>query len=274
MAARFFIYRAMPTSTSLSVPRALDEAIREGKRDRFEAEARAAGLDPSRVQIDSVELAPGAVKNSYFLYSPERWFTRDLIMSAIKLAVFLALAVVTARAGGAARWGWTWAASSWGVVALAIVTAMIILSDLSGGSQPGFSPGRIAVGWLATGTVALFEETAFRSLLFLPFRERMHPIWAALLSSLLFMFYHVQAQPLIAWPHILVFGLGACAALHRGCGLPWLVAAHWIADGVWYHIASGPPVAWASDAYRVSMLVGAGLSLALLARRQPALPAE
>ncbi|MFH1619882.1 MAG: CPBP family intramembrane glutamic endopeptidase, partial [bacterium] len=134
--------------------------------------------------------------------------------------------------GGWKRWGWGMSATLRGCFLLSVVTAMILLAN---GSESSYSAFQIIIGWLATMPVALFEEAAFRSLLFLSLREQMSPLKAALLSSLIFAVFHIEAQPVYGWPDIFVYGLGACAALHNGVGLAWLILSHLLVDGIWYH---------------------------------------
>ena len=199
----------------------------------------------------------------------DAWFFRDLVMSAPRLTALLACLIYSRRSGGWTEWGWTFSLTRTGAIALALVTGMELLLHFAHGSGSDLPPWVILFGWLATGPVALFEEAAFRSLMFLSMRRQLSPRLAALLCSTLFMVYHVEAQPVEHWPHIFVFGLGTCAAIQCGAGLGWLIAAHWLVDGAWFHLTTGPGSSWAWDGYTVFLIITSAASLALL-RESPA----
>lgn len=195
----------------------------------------------------------------------EAWFWRDLAMTGPRLAGLLACLLISRRARDWNGWGWNSAMTLAGGAALALAGTLEILHRLMGGSEAVFGGARLAAAWLATGPVALFEEAAFRSLLFLSLRERTSPRLAALLSSALFAVYHFEAQPVESWPRIAAFGLAACAALHRGAGLWWLIGVHWLVDGLWFHVGAGAPSDWAFGPARLLFWAVPLASLALLA---------
>lgn len=194
----------------------------------------------------------------------DSWFQRDVVMTVPRLGGFAACLYIASRNGGLKQWGWTASLSRRGGAVLITAAVMEIFMHLVRGSNTELGSAKLMVGWLSTGPVALFEEAAFRSLLFLALRRKMSPLLAALLSSFAFALYHVQAQPLSSWPHLLAFGLGTCAALHVGTGVVWLVATHWFVDGVWFHLAFGPGKEWAALGHYTSMLVAVILSLIIL----------
>lgn len=168
----------------------------------------------------------------------ETWFARDLIMSVPRLAGFAACLAVARGFGDWRSWGWGrfFRGDLAGWLLLLAAVAMEVLGHLAAGSGSSFGPGLLLAGWLSTVPVALFEETAFRSLLFLALRERFHVLPAALISSVLFAVYHFEAQPIAMWPHIFIFGVAACAALQRGVSMPALILAHLFVDGAWFHV--------------------------------------
>lgn len=170
----------------------------------------------------------------------DSWFRRDLVMTAPRLAAFAACGAIIHRNGGWRRWGWTGAITARGALLLALSLANLLNGHWLFHSSTDLGASRLALGWLSSVPVALFEEAAFRSLLFLSLRERHSPLAAATLSSLAFTVFHVQAQPLFGWPQIFVFGLAACAALERGTGVWAIALEHLIADGLWYHFRVGP----------------------------------
>lgn len=199
----------------------------------------------------------------------DAWNRRDLVMTLPRLAGFAACVAVMARLGGGRRaWGWTWTLTPLATVPLALIGAVEIVGHLSVGSSTTLSAGALLAGWLATGAVALFEEAAMRSLMYLPLRRLVPPWIAGVLCGAAFVLYHFEAHSLArAWPHLFAFGIGACAAVELGAGLGWLVALHWFVDGVWYHFSAGDgdPVAYLARPILIAFTIV--VSLLMLVRR-------
>ena len=178
------------------------------------------------------------------LFDYTTWLNRDMVMSVPRLIGLILCLLVISRRGGPRRWGWGFRLAWLGGAALVLTTAMEIFLMKSPAAEATFSPRQLLLGWLSTGPVALFEEAAFRSVLFLSLRRRMSPLAAALLSSLAFAVYHIEAQSVTVWPYTFAFGMGTCAALDQGVGIGALVAAHWFVDGVALHLTGGPVSRW------------------------------
>jgi len=196
------------------------------------------------VIVASYVLARYCVYAMFSVYVPgagfswERWFIRDIYMSIPRLAALgLCLAVMRTN-GGIGQWAWHWRLQPLSGALVAGLTASDILRWAGESRAARFSSMQIGVGWITTLPVAFFEEFCFRGLLFTALRDRLGARGAAFASSALFAVYHVQAQGLTEWPKIFVFGIGACAALHRGAGLPWLILSHELIDGAWFHFGS------------------------------------
>lgn len=162
------------------------------------------------------------------------WFRRDAWMSLPRLAGLAACLAVMARGGPWEHWGWHLRAPA-APAALAgsvvLVYALIFIPE----RREIYGPAQKALGWLTTLPVAFFEEACFRGLLFLSLSRLWAPLPAALLSSLAFTVYHLQAQPLSDWPSIFAIGALWAACLQAGVGLPWLALSHEVADALWFH---------------------------------------
>ncbi len=181
-----------------------------------------------------------AVYRFFPMTGADAWFWRDAFMSFPRLAAFAACLLLTRRTGGFARRGWRWDARATPCALLALLIFFFAIRYVGQRRVTTFASWQIAVGWLTTLPVAFFEEAAFRGLLFTSIRGRMGPMRAALVSTTLFVFYHVQAMSLVhGWPLFVIFGLAACAALERGAGLPWLIATHEVVDSIWFHLGRG-----------------------------------
>ncbi|MBI3555241.1 MAG: CPBP family intramembrane metalloprotease [Deltaproteobacteria bacterium] len=83
---------------------------------------------------------------------------------------------------------------------------------------------------VTTAFVAFFEEIYFRGALLRSLQEVVGPRVAALISSAMFMLYHLGAQPLSSFPDLFLFGAFAAFARIAGLGLGWLILEHWVYD--------------------------------------------
>lgn len=245
MFARAEIYSRMPVTRAVEMPddeldRRTDEELfratgahwRDGAIELGEGESNFEQAQSLRADVGFIQAR---------LLNPHDWglwFRRDLIMGIPRLAGFALCLLVAGRYGGWRRWGWHGGAPL-GPSALLVVLCLGYLAQFLGRAKVvTLTPGQIGIGWLATIPVALFEEAAFRGLIFLGLTERMSARKAAIASSLLFMVWHFQAQNLAEWPSIFLFGMVACASLHAGAGLPVLAVVHELVDSVWYFIGS------------------------------------
>lgn len=83
---------------------------------------------------------------------------------------------------------------------------------------------------MSSFVVGFFEEILFRGVLLKSYREAFGPRYAVVQSSLIFMVFHVQAQPYSSFPAIFLAGvLFACLRL-EGVSLLWLSLLHSVYD--------------------------------------------
>jgi membrane protease YdiL (CAAX protease family) len=163
------------------------------------------------------------------------WSRRDLWMTIPRLAAFgTCLAVMRRNSPWEQRWGWGWGASWTGLAWLGASLAAFLVIFCSQQRDVTFSDQEIALGWLVTLPVPLFEEACFRGLLYCSLARLRGPRTAALASAVAFTLFHWQAQSLGAWPFIFSAGMLSAAALQAGAGLPWLMFEHLLVDGIWY----------------------------------------
>jgi membrane protease YdiL (CAAX protease family) len=185
------------------------------------------------------------------LTSFAQWMTRDRWMTLPRLIAFTACLWVAHQNGGIRRWGWGTRLPKWGAFALLLGIVAYLLYFKAHRKMFDLSASRLEIVWATTLAVALFEETAFRGLVFRSLDPYCGAMGAALISSTLFALYHWQAQPLREWPVIFIYGVMACGVARTGVGLLWLVIAHEIIDGLEFHFGTGgtitnPLLGWMS----------------------------
>jgi len=161
------------------------------------------------------------------------WFIRDIVMTLPRIAAFL-VSLRLLRGIQGEFWLKIKSPSAVGIL-LGILTYDLFRVS----AFPwvlSFRDSLAIIGWCTTLAVACFEETCFRGLLFQSLMERMTPFKAALLGTLIFTVFHIQAQPITAWPMIFLVGFSLCAAYYRGAGLIWLILVHELIDGLDMHV--------------------------------------
>lgn len=176
-------------------------------------------------------------------FDARKWLRRDLVMPWPRLGALGLCLLAMSMWGGPRSWGWTARLTAAGA-AFTAFTAVAEVVRAWGSPGTEFSAGQYALGALATVPVALWEEACYRGLLYGGLRERFSPLASALVSSLFFAVMHWQAMPVSAWPNIFAVGMGWCAAVELGAGLPWLVFAHWAIDTLWLFAMTGPRAPW------------------------------
>ncbi|MBI3550958.1 MAG: CPBP family intramembrane metalloprotease [Elusimicrobia bacterium] len=204
------------------------------------------------------------------------WLRRFAVRSAtLRPATLAACLTLAASQGGLGRWGWRSKRPTRAFLLGCAASAAFASLYLARASTVVFSHGQLAVGWASAASVALFEEALFRGLIFLSLRARLGAFGAALASSAVFTFYHTVAVD--CWASIFMFGFCACACLHAGLGLPWLMLLHALVDGAWFHSGADfrlpvaqPAVFWLAHA----ALYGACVRGIFLLREKDGLLAE
>lgn len=165
------------------------------------------------------------------------WLPRFVLRSlTIRPAALLACLFLGIRNGGLRRWGWHWRLAMPGLLVAAAASAAFAALYLARVADADFPFDQQLVGWLAVVPVAILEETLFRGFLFLSLRPRLGPFAAALASSLIFACYHVAGVE--SWPSIFMWGFCACAAVHGGLGLAWLMALHFLVNAAWFVVGA------------------------------------
>lgn len=166
------------------------------------------------------------------------WVKRDLWVCLPRAFGLAAVLWLMWAAGGLRRWGWHGGAPVSSAGMMTAFAAAWIAGFAGYGKGVEFTSAQTTAAVAATVLVALWEEAAFRGAIFLALKERFSPRTAAVLSSILFAVYHIQALHFLDWPKTFLFGIAACAALHAGVGLPWLAGLHWAVDAAWIHYGS------------------------------------
>ena len=96
----------------------------------------------------------------------------------------------------------------------------------------------VIVAIFTTPVVGLFEEYAWRGVILEALLATRSRLSAIALSSLLFTVYHVEAQPLFAWPAIFLTGVVLGNYRIRGLSLFWLAGIHTAIDVAYFFFAT------------------------------------
>src|SRR5207244_11937682 len=132
--------------------------------------------------------------------------------------------------GGLEPIGWHANRPVLGLIGGGVIVAFV-LSDVAFRTRPFDLPlYQLLVLSASSVIVAACEETLFRGVIFNGLNDWRGATVALWGSAALFAIYHVQAQPLDAWPTILLTGLFAAALRWQGVGLAWLVGGQAAAD--------------------------------------------
>lgn len=196
------------------------------------------------------------------------WLMLDAAKTPLRLAAAGAC-LWAMRPRGARTWGWRESTGAGAAFAFCVFAAHAVsFWDGAGRGRWGF----VLVGAVLTVPVAVWEELCYRGLLFGGLKETMAPLPAALASSAVFTVMHWGAIPVRGWGLVFLTGLGYCAAIETGAGLPALVLSHWAIDSVWF---LAPAIPAGSPAQTLSMwllmpAVGAWAVVALFRARRPA----
>ena len=186
----------------------------------------------------SVETIPGV--GVLYQPGPYEWWVRDTIMDVPRLLTF-ALALWTGRYfWGLEQIGWHANRPVLGLIGGSVIVAFV-LSDVAFRTRPFDLPlYQLLVLSASSVIVAACEETLFRGVIFNGLNDWRGATVALWGSAALFAIYHVQAQPLDAWPKIFLTGLFAAVLRWQGVGLAWLVGGHAAADALAYLGSEGP----------------------------------
>lgn len=107
-------------------------------------------------------------------------------------------------------------------------------------NPPGvFSNQEIIVITIGSICVAAFEEVTFRLLLLETMLEKFKKETAIICSSLIFMIFHIQAQPAYTWPYLFFAGVQFSVLKLMGVSITSLIIVHATYDTVIFYLASG-----------------------------------
>ncbi len=176
-------------------------------------------------------------------HTDAEWSRRDALMCLPRLAAFLALRECNRRRwGNAVPFDFAFPAKGRGFLlpALLLVGAESLRTFVFG-QGPAWPLGLALIGLAATLPVVLFEEYAFRGGILHGLASRFGFPISLLGGSALFAVFHLQAQPISAWPAIFLFGLAWSGLRLRGLGLGWLALLHFIVDGLYFARLDFPP---------------------------------
>lgn len=232
-----FTYVGVRAAIQGAIPTERSAVLTDIDRVAIEREYKEFLLDLSRAGAGLTEGDAFRIRQMFFdKYAyPMDWdanLRREAWTGVARCLALLACLFLIRRYGDWRAWGWHLGASRAPLLLLMLAWSGIELRRLMEmASEPVPLTATYMLGiWATMIPVAVFEETCHRSVIFTSLKERMSPWRAAWVSSLIFAVWHIGAQPLSGWPVIFAFGMAACAALHRGLGLPWIMAVHWLVD--------------------------------------------
>jgi len=166
------------------------------------------------------------------------WFFLDAVMDAPRFIGFLFCLAVGYRYWGQKKLGFH---AQGLIIALIAGIFMCVLEVVTCSlySLPFSVPTRtIILFYISSFFVGLFEEVLFRGVLLNALHDWKGNFCAVWLSSLIFMSYHIQAQPLDSWPAVLFIGLlFAMLRIYQNVSLYWLIVIHGIHDSIFGFIA-------------------------------------
>lgn len=177
-------------------------------------------------------LARAAVRDLFPVTSQETWFTRDTVMCLPRLAAF-ALLFYFNRHWQLVRFDFP--AKDLARLALrGSIPLALWVFYFSGSRGDDFMPWMIALGFITSMVVGLFEEYAFRGPLLAGLAKRWSDFPAVLVSSLLFTVYHYPVQPVASWGSIFLTGIVMANLRLRGISLGALSLLHGLIDASYF----------------------------------------
>ena len=177
--------------------------------------------------------------------SVETWFVRDTWMTIPQLLAFAALLMMNRR-WEVAAWTMPWREGA-RAVGLGWVPVGLYLFYFSAGEGPSFKVPMMGVGFFTSLVVGLFEECAFRGALLAALAQRFSLFSAVVLSNVMFAAFHIQAQPVAAWPSIFLLGVIFAHLRLRGLSLGWLAMVHGVLDAAWFWFPWNAPAPFGFD---------------------------
>ena len=186
------------------------------------------------------------------------WSYRDAVMCAPRLAAFAALWTCNRH-----RWNnavpFDFRAAGKGLLLPSLLLIFAECLRTYTFADHSWPLDQALVGIAATVPVVLFEEYAFRGGILHGLSSRFGTVVTLLLGSALFVLFHVQAQPVDAWPTIFLFGLTWSGLRLRGLGLGWLALIHFIVDSLYFAGVDYPPFGSEANLYYLFGLFMAAL---------------
>ncbi|HEY1170573.1 MAG TPA: CPBP family intramembrane glutamic endopeptidase [Verrucomicrobiae bacterium] len=224
----------------------------------------------SLVVIAAYMLVRSAIYELFPVTTQESWFLRDAIVCIPRLLALVALLYLN-RTWRVARMDFPLKGLGrtilWSIAPLALWTFYF-----SGSKGDSFVPWMIAVGFITSMIVGLFEEYAFRGPLLTTLHQQLGYVGSILISSFLFALFHLQAQPFSHCLMILLTGIILANLRLRGIGLGWLALLHGLIDAsaFLFHTQSADALGLHGLAVHAGLLVLALISYPRAIFTQPA----
>ncbi|MCB0367751.1 MAG: CPBP family intramembrane metalloprotease [Bdellovibrionaceae bacterium] len=169
-----------------------------------------------------------SMKNNSF----DDWVARDSVMDIPRTLCFVLTLYICKRHLSWAELGVHWQ-GKWGAFFLLVAFSLISLKSRSFQFFTGdIGDSQIAMLIISSFVVGFFEEFLFRGLAYIALSKQYSPTAAIWISSLIFMIYHVQAQPYYHFPELFAYGLVYAGARSIGISIVWLSLLHGIDDSL------------------------------------------
>lgn len=156
------------------------------------------------------------------------WFFRDFVMNAPRiLSAILMICFIRSIWGleilkfHTMRFGYFLKTA---VVALVTYTVWVFLHS----QHLSFTNSQLMMFVTGSLIVAIFEEISFRGGIYQALSDWLGASWAIVVSTLLFVVFHVQAQPIHELPQLIGFGLIVALLRSKGVSIWWTILLHFL----------------------------------------------
>lgn len=172
-----------------------------------------------------------------------QWVQRDAVMNGPRLVGILLLTLASVHTRSESFLGLT--RRGLGPATLVMLALIAQLTVNRWVQPPGDYPTHLLFSLtLSSVIVGVFEELLFRGAILSSLSAALRPRYAILISSALFTVYHVQAQAIMGWPGIFLFGILMSRMRLDGISLWALMAIHATYDALLFWISASPVFSW------------------------------